>query len=506
MAFEDHARIFIDIVTNLGNVEKVSQTLNRLEKNLGSMGKAFSRVGTELKKSGLSSSAVRSSLKSLGDNMDQLGLTVSASGKSFVNAQGKVIGISKVADMAMQSVGGFSKQMKFAEGTAEQYDAAFSQLRGTMLRMGKTTRFVDQSLSNFRGALADNNLGVNTMGKFADKTSGKVQSFGSVAQKASRYSMREFKGEMLSIMFIAQGMAQTFSNMINPVLEMTGVFDVWKATLISVLGPVLIPFSMFLIKIMTGFMKLSPEAKKVIGIFVLLMGILLPIVATVATFAIAAGALGISLGAFALIVGGVIAVVAGLSAIFGGLSTLWELITGKVKEAHEWFMKFWGAIKWIALGVAIIAGVIAAAFSAPVAVVVAVVAAIVAAFSWLFQFLEERFQIFSKVWNGIKGAAKKVGEFFGGLFGGKNNKVEMTGDVPKMAAGGIVTRPTMAVVGEAGPEAIVPLDQMGGMGANIDYAPQINVYANGLGGADIDRIVRMVNERLFTELRRLGIR
>ena len=31
-----------------------------------------------------------------------------------------------------------------------------------------------------------------------------------------------------------------------------------------------------------------------------------------------------------------------------------------------------------------------------------------------------------------------------------------------MASGGIVTRPTNAVVGEAGPEAVIPLDQHGG--------------------------------------------
>lgn len=36
--------------------------------------------------------------------------------------------------------------------------------------------------------------------------------------------------------------------------------------------------------------------------------------------------------------------------------------------------------------------------------------------------------------------------------------------IPKMADGGIVTGPTMALIGEAGPEAVVPLDRMGGMG------------------------------------------
>jgi len=37
-------------------------------------------------------------------------------------------------------------------------------------------------------------------------------------------------------------------------------------------------------------------------------------------------------------------------------------------------------------------------------------------------------------------------------------------NVPRMAAGGIVTSPTLALIGEAGPEAVVPLSKMGAMG------------------------------------------
>lgn len=56
------------------------------------------------------------------------------------------------------------------------------------------------------------------------------------------------------------------------------------------------------------------------------------------------------------------------------------------------------------------------------------------------------------------------------------------GDVPAMAAGGIVTRPTMALIGEAGPEAVIPLSKGaqygvgtgGGGGMTIE---NLNVYA-----------------------------
>ncbi|HEY7823238.1 MAG TPA: phage tail tape measure protein, partial [Acidimicrobiia bacterium] len=47
-------------------------------------------------------------------------------------------------------------------------------------------------------------------------------------------------------------------------------------------------------------------------------------------------------------------------------------------------------------------------------------------------------------------------------------------DVIPMAAGGIVSSPTLALIGEAGPEAVVPLSEMGGMNGST-----VNVYVNG---------------------------
>lgn len=46
-------------------------------------------------------------------------------------------------------------------------------------------------------------------------------------------------------------------------------------------------------------------------------------------------------------------------------------------------------------------------------------------------------------------------------------------DIPKLANGGIVTAPTLALIGEAGPEAVVPLNRANGMGNNI------TIHVNG---------------------------
>lgn len=66
-------------------------------------------------------------------------------------------------------------------------------------------------------------------------------------------------------------------------------------------------------------------------------------------------------------------------------------------------------------------------------------------------------------------------KFFDALTGGRfsNDKATSSGKggtggrgmaVPAMAAGGIVTSPTLALIGESGPEAVVPLSRMGSMG------------------------------------------
>jgi hypothetical protein len=56
----------------------------------------------------------------------------------------------------------------------------------------------------------------------------------------------------------------------------------------------------------------------------------------------------------------------------------------------------------------------------------------------------------------------------------------ISSSIPKMADGGIVTGPTLAMIGEAGPEAVIPLSQMsnmGGSGVTINVAGGLSTSA-----------------------------
>jgi hypothetical protein len=65
--------------------------------------------------------------------------------------------------------------------------------------------------------------------------------------------------------------------------------------------------------------------------------------------------------------------------------------------------------------------------------------------------------------------------------------------MPALASGGIVTKPTVALIGERGPEAVVPLSryQRGG-GAGVS----INFYGDVLTSADFDRRIQQAKDTL----------
>lgn len=117
------------------------------------------------------------------------------------------------------------------------------------------------------------------------------------------------------------------------------------------------------------------------------------------------------------------------------------------------------------------------------------------------------------------GIAKDTGDLAAWREKNKARLDAMAGDVPHMAAGGIVDRPTLALVGEAGPEAVMPLgrgsafsDAIGESSASrgsgdITYSPQYHVGGGGEVAAvrdqleQFDRQARLEFKKILDELR-----
>lgn len=75
---------------------------------------------------------------------------------------------------------------------------------------------------------------------------------------------------------------------------------------------------------------------------------------------------------------------------------------------------------------------------------------------------------------------------------GRGSLKNPDGSLRTMAAGGIVTRPTMALIGEAGPEAVIPLSSPGGM--------PIHVTVEIDGEAVASAVARSVNRQIGSRL------
>ena len=80
------------------------------------------------------------------------------------------------------------------------------------------------------------------------------------------------------------------------------------------------------------------------------------------------------------------------------------------------------------------------------------------------------FNAIAKLWNSTIGKLSFKFPDWVPVFGGKGFSVP---NIPMLAEGGIVTSPTLAMIGEKGPEAVIPLGRGGGMG---------NVTVNVTGG------------------------
>ncbi len=77
--------------------------------------------------------------------------------------------------------------------------------------------------------------------------------------------------------------------------------------------------------------------------------------------------------------------------------------------------------------------------------------------------------------------------------------------IPLMAEGGVVTQPTLAMIGEAGAEAVIPLDKMGGMGTTINVNVAGSVISEGqLQSVIQDALYNLNRSGAVTQLTNLG--
>lgn len=252
--------------------------------------------------------------------------------------------------------------------------------------------------------------------------------------------------------------------------------------LADMLGNILMPFALFLIKAGVWANSLQGIER---GVFAIVTGIGLVIAGLAglavvgAVASLGGGAAGMAGGAIAAaaagaltslltVLGQVIAVIGiywlamkGLSSITDILSTGWGIlhdglqkISDKLADNHPILSTFFQKLADSAGFMETFTGYLSEAFEK------------LSTLSGIIEILETDFKLLSKfVYDLTKG---KAGTNYIWKGVGEDRKL-----VP-MANGGIVTKPTEALIGEAGGEAVIPLDKLGDMGGSGGITMNIN--------------------------------
>jgi len=204
--------------------------------------------------------------------------------------------------------------------------------------------------------------------------------------------------------------------------------------------------------------------------------------------------------------------VVALGVAFGGIAAAvlivntamkaWTVITTAATVAQKAFNLAMAASPWVlataaivAIGVAVVAAykkfepfreIVDSIGRALKAAFTGTVDAIKTAVSAYLTIYKTMFNTIAKAWNNTIGKLSfKIPSWVPGL-GGKGFDVP---NIPELAEGGIVRRPTLALIGERGPEAVVPLSRGGGMGAT-------NVVIN-VNGGDPQSVVDALRRYMF---------
>ena len=102
-----------------------------------------------------------------------------------------------------------------------------------------------------------------------------------------------------------------------------------------------------------------------------------------------------------------------------------------------------------------------------------------AVFNTLTAPYRKAFNLISKLWNSTIGSFSVSIPSWVPIIGGKGFSFPQMPTIPALADGGIVTRPTLALVGEAGPEAVIPLNRAMGGGMGVTVIVEGSVISEG---------------------------
>jgi TP901 family phage tail tape measure protein len=393
----------------------------------------------------------------------------------LAGSMGRVLPIASAMGISFEEVGAAFASMSRTGTNASE---AATQLRGIMTSLLKPSVQAEEALgemglssAGLREQIQDEGLlsVLETLTEaFADNETGAEAVFGNV---------RALSGVMDLMGSNVEGTRQIFANMADTTGILDSAFDSvsdtgafkfsqtmaeLKAVLLEV-GQIVGPFALQLVESFKGvlqtFRELSPEQQEqivkflgiaaVVGPLILILGKLFTSIGTIIKGVVGLGKALMFLSANPI--GLIILAIAALIAIGVLVYKNWDTI-------KERGLAVWAAIK----------DAFSNAFDAMKDKMRGVANAIIGYYNGIISAVESAINALGRAINGIPSI--KIPDWVP-IFGGRSYSIPNVPTVnfpriPMLADGGIVRSATLAMIGEAGPEAVIPLDRLGdgGMG------------------------------------------
>jgi len=508
-------------------VTQVEKRYNQLTKGMGNLSNKAQLSNKRLASTQVLAERLGIDYKGLNKYMREAGLTFNKAGK-FANIATNATVSQKNAIQRLTGV------MQAHSNQVSNQQAMYGKLwrKDQSERIEEYARKhqnLNMDAKTLGSALGKLNWAINDQGKIVSNSTGKMTSQRG-AQMQLINSTKRFRMELLSVMFFGMEIQRLFGALTKGSLEASGAMNVWSAITTLMGLPVALKLTDALINLLKWWDDLSPATKEwisqilwagyALGSFLLILGtvslglagikklIIGPVVAAIhwlkATWIATGGELSPFLGIIvSKVVGFAVIVIGAFRAISGFLSgNWWKIISGIL-------MVLAGLVAFIFGGW--IPALIAAAVAAFVWLgdkVPQVAGIIMAAVSPVVYILTGLYDIIKGIIGLIQGKSLKEAFDFGTVKAFTAQmiaKIQGKESPTKLAAGGIVTRPINALVGEAGPEAVIPLNKFPS-GNTINYNPTINVNANISSDVDIRNLAKAVNDYLYSDLRGVSFR
>ena len=253
--------------------------------------------------------------------------------------------------------------------------------------------------------------------------------------------------------------------------------DAWQSVS-DALGPLIRDLADFLGPIIERIITFLKENTEVVKVF---MAVLAG-AATLAMIAALVAAIGAIFNPVTLVIGAIAALAAGIAYAWNNFETFRQVVTTVFDVLRTTFEVWWSVVKWVfdnvfggMDGIRNAVTVLKIAFETSFGAIKTVVMSIYDAIQSVIDVARSAINIVSSVVDKAKSIPGA---------GVVSSALSAVGGILKFADGGIVTGPTVGLVGEAGPEAIIPLDKMGSMGG------QTSITINMPAGSDGEDVVR----------------